>query len=67
MTTPDHWSHTAPDRDLVDALLEIGHGLTEWETGFAESLGAWVIGNTRKLTPKQRATATRILEEKESP
>ena len=65
MTTPDHWAWTAQGRDVVDALLEIDHGLTGWETDFAESLGRWVIDDKRKLTPKQRATAVRILEEKE--
>lgn len=51
------------DHDLVDELLGIESGLSEWEVEFAESLDDW-LGKGRSLTDRQRGKAQEILEGK---
>lgn len=55
------WIEDASDGELVEALCEVEEGLTEWETNFADSLSKW----SGPLTPKQRATAEKILRRTE--
>lgn len=50
------------DRDLVQALLDIEAGLTDWEVEFSESLSRWLDSHDT-LTNKQRAKAEQILAE----
>ena len=64
----DAWKR---DRALVDRLLNIEHGLTEWEVEFAESLSkrlrlqAGRTGARFGLTPRQRRKVEQILDRKE--
>ena len=51
------------DRDLVDALLAIETGLTDWELDFVESIDTW-LDEHESLTDNQREVAERILEER---
>lgn len=51
------------DRDLVDDLLAIDHGLTTWELDFIESIDTW-LAEHGSLTEKQREVAERIYKEK---
>jgi hypothetical protein len=51
------------DQGLVDDLLAIETGMTEWEVTFAESLSRWLEAHAT-LTGPQRDKAQQILEEK---
>lgn len=44
---------------LLDDLLDLESGLTEWELGFIESLDKW---RGRDLSEKQEATLQRIAD-----
>ena len=50
------------DRDLIDALLAIDSGLTDWELDFIESIDGW-IEEHGELTERQREVAEKILDE----
>ena len=50
------------DRELVDALCEIDHGLTEWEVDFIEDMAKQVHDKKQALTPGQLAKALEIQE-----
>lgn len=52
------------DRDLVAALCEIDHGLTDWEVNFVEDIARQVLDRKQGLTPKQLQIALRIQEKK---
>lgn len=49
------------DADLVEELLDIESGLTEWEVEFVESLARW-MDNHSSLTYKQRSKAEDIAQ-----
>jgi hypothetical protein len=51
------------DRELIDALCEIDHGLTEWEVEFVEDMARQVHDQKRGLTPGQLAKALEIHDE----
>ncbi len=53
------------DRELIDALCEIDHGLTEWEVEFVEGISHQVHDDKRGLSPKQLQIALKIQEEHE--
>lgn len=48
------------DTSLVEALLDVDSGLTEWELDFVDNLGRQVIDQQRELSEKQRAKAEEI-------
>lgn len=50
------------DIRMVQALLDVDRGLTEWEVRFAESLGRQVFDRLNTLTDRQRAAVRRILD-----
>ena len=50
------------DHVLVTELCAVDEGLTDWEVGFAESLGRRVFDTGRGLTGKQRARAQAIMD-----
>lgn len=52
------------DRDLVQALCDIDHGLTDWEVDFVEDIARQVLDRKQGLTPKQLEVALRIQEKK---
>ena len=61
---PD-WIAEASDKELVEALLDVEEGLSEWEMKFADSLAKW----TRPLTRQpggQRETIEKILRKLET-
>ena len=51
------------DRELVDALCEIDHGLSEWEVEFVEGIARQVHDEKKGLSPKQRRISEEIFEE----
>ena len=53
---------SSDDLDLINDLLEIDSGLTEWELTFAESVAKQMLDLGRAMTAKQRAKALSILE-----
>lgn len=48
------------DEELVEQLLDVESGLTEWEVDFIDNLGRQVIDQQRELSEKQRAKAEQI-------
>lgn len=52
------------DRELVDALCEIDHGLRDWEVEFIESIAELVIDQQQELSPAQKRKGEEILEER---
>ena len=52
------------DRDLIDALCEIDHGLTEWEMDFIDDVARQVHDQKRALTPAQLKKALEIQDDK---
>ena len=51
------WIAEASDKELIEALLDVEDGLSQWEMNFADSLARW----SGLLTLKQRNTAEKIL------
>ena len=54
------------DKDLVDELCAIEHGLSDWEMDFVDSIDNWVVKQKKTLTTNQRNTAEKILHRIES-
>ena len=50
----------AADKELLDQLCDIEHGLTDWEVGFVDSVSRWV-DDRPYLTVTQRQKAQEIL------
>lgn len=49
------------DRELVDSIIDVESGLTDWEAGFVDSLlHSLKRSDTSTLTPKQRGVAQNI-------
>ncbi len=59
----DHYKKVARIRSLVDDLLDIDQGLTDWEVNFAESVSRQ-FDERGTLSQKQLATVEKILAEK---
>ena len=64
MADPD-WIAEASDKELIEALLDVEKGLTEWEMNFADSLAKWSGPLTRKESGGQRETIEKILRKLE--
>lgn len=52
------------DEDLLEEILDMESGLTEWETTFVVSLEDWFRKHDA-LTAKQRAVLERILRRRD--
>lgn len=51
----------ADEKQIVEELCEIDHGLTEWEINFVEAMHTRVIDERTVMTPRQREVALNIL------
>lgn len=49
------------DRELIDSLVDIEHGLNDWELNFVEDLAMRVIQYGESMSTGQRAKAEQIL------
>ncbi len=50
------------DRDLVDRLCDVDHGLTDWEVRFCDDVAARVKDDGLALTLRQGAKVSEILK-----
>ena len=51
------------DEHMIKIALGIESGMGEKTLRFVESLGRWVLDYGKQLTPKQRASLEKILEQ----